>query len=108
MSLFSCNICNFESKDLEYIKKHLAEHTLTPKIVFTNNVKSKEECKALLKTKDWRDAYDELGDPLYDTTDSEQSSDIEECHAVNENFLVRSNFEFLQLCVRDQGKKFKY
>ena len=45
-------------------------------------MKSKEECKALLKTKDWRDAYDELGNPLYDTTGSEQSSDIEECHVV--------------------------
>ena len=76
--LFSCNICNFESNNPEYMKKNLAEHTLTPKIVFTNNVKSKKEFKALLKTKDWRDAYDEFGNPLYDTTDSEQSSDEEE------------------------------
>ena len=45
-------------------------------------MKSKEEFKALLKTKDWRHAYDELGNPLYDTTDSEQSSDEEEWHFV--------------------------
>ena len=64
--LFCCNICNFESNNPEYIKKHLAEHTLTPKIVLTNNVKSKEEFKARLKTKDWHNAYDEFGNPLYD------------------------------------------
>ena len=46
--------------------------------VLTVARKSKEEFKALLKTKDWRDAYDEFSNTLYDTTDSEQSSDEEE------------------------------
>ena len=76
--LFACNSCSFESNNPELIKNHLAEHTLTPKLVSTNIVKSKEEIKALLKTKDWHDTYDDFGNPLYETTDSEQSSEEKE------------------------------
>ena len=39
---------------------------------------SKEEFKALLNSKDWHKAYDEFGNPIYDTTDSENGSDEEE------------------------------
>ena len=75
--MFSCNICNFESNDPNNIKNHLAEHAISPKIVSTNIPVSKEQFKALLKNKDWHDAYDEHGNPWYETTDSEQNEQSE-------------------------------
>ena len=71
----ACSLCNFDSKNTELIKKHLAQHTVSPKTV--GGKKSKSENEALLKSKNWQDAYDEEGNPLYDTTASEGSSDKE-------------------------------
>ena len=82
--LFACTFCNFESNIPNDIKNHLAEHTLSPKIVSAKNGKTKEEIRALLNTKDWRDAYDEHGNPLYETTDSENSA-VEESNDNNSN-----------------------
>ena len=73
--MFACTICNFESNIPNDIKNHLAEHTLSPKILSAKNAKTREEIKALLNTKDWRNAYDEHGNPLYESTDSENSDD---------------------------------
>ena len=73
--IFACNLCNFESSDTNLIKKHLAQHTQSPKVISKNI--SKSQYKSLLKSKDWCDAYDNEGNPLYDTTSSEDSSDNE-------------------------------
>ena len=67
---------NSTKLDCDETQKSKCDKTQKPKIVFTNNVKSNEEFRALLKTKD------EFGISLYDTTDSEQSSDEEEWHFV--------------------------
>ena len=73
--IFACSLCDFESNNTELIKKHLAQHTVSPKKV--SKQISKSENEALLKSKNWQDAYDEEGNPLYDTTASEGSSDEE-------------------------------
>ena len=73
--IFACYLCNFESSDTNLIKKHLARHTQSPKVI--SKKISKSQYKSLLKSKDWRDAYDDEGNPLYDTTSSEESSDSE-------------------------------
>ena len=66
--VFVCNMCIFESKNNEQIKNHLGKHTLSS---------SKYQYEALCKSKNWQDAYDDEGNPLYETTDSENSSDNE-------------------------------
>ena len=73
--IFVCNICSFESNNTEQIKNHLAKHTLSPKA--KTKPMSKSQYEALCKSKNWQDAYDDEGNPLYETTDSEDSSDNE-------------------------------
>ena len=73
--VFVCSLCNFESNDTNLIRKHLAQHTQSQNEV--SKKISKSQYKSLLKSKDWRDAYDDEGNPLYDTTSSEESSDSE-------------------------------
>ena len=71
--LFVYHICDFQlKKNSENIKNCLTKHRITPKLAATNNLKTKEEVKALLKTDDLRNAYDEFVNLLYDTTDSEK------------------------------------
>ena len=69
--VFECSLCKFESNDTGIIKNHLANHVLqhkkSPKKI------TREERDAIMKTKDWRDMYDEEGNPLYETTDEESS-----------------------------------
>ena len=51
--LFVCHICNFQlKKNSENIKNCLTEQTITLKLAATNNLKTKEEVKAFLKTDD--------------------------------------------------------
>ena len=61
-------------------ENHLAEHTLTSKEKI--DVKSLAICKknkeAILNSKRWRDMYDDQGNPLFETTDEENSSEDEE------------------------------
>ena len=73
--IFSCSICNFESNHSEAIKNHLAEHTLSPKEDPGNLSISKRNKEAVLKSSNWRDMYDEEGNPLFDTTDDENGSE---------------------------------
>ena len=71
--VFACSLCKFESNDTEIIKNHLATHVLqtkkSPKKI------TRKERDALLKTKNWRDVYDEHGNPLYETTDERELLD---------------------------------
>ena len=70
--IFACNLCNFESSDTNLIKKHLAQHTQSPKVIPKKI--SKYQYKSILKSKDWLNAHDDEGNPLYDTTSIEDSS----------------------------------
>ena len=76
--LFVCSICNFQSNIAKDIKTHIAEHTLTPKVLSEKIAICKENKEAILKSKDWRDMYDEQGNPLFESTDDENSSEEEE------------------------------
>ena len=73
--VFECSLCKFESNDTDLIKNHLATHVLQTKK--SSKKITREERDAILKTKDWRDMYDEHGNPLYETTD-EKITDSDE------------------------------
>ena len=76
--IFDCNTCHFKSNIPEAIKSHLTAHVLKPK----DKLKLKSKCKkykeAMYKSKNWQDMYDEVGNPIFDSTDSDTSSDNEE------------------------------
>ena len=66
-----CCSCHFQSNNPEAVKVHLAEHVLQQKE--TRRVKSNVEKykDKMLKSKNWRNMYDNHGNPLFDSTDSE-------------------------------------
>lgn len=76
--IFSCSLCSFESNVSKDIKDHLADHTLTTKVGSENLSISKRNKEAILKSKNWRDMYDDEGNPLFETTDEENSSEDDE------------------------------
>ena len=70
-------MCEFNSNDPETVKRHLTEHAMQPKQkpkedntmkLLPNKLK-----KAVLEAGDFTDLYDEKGNPLYESTDSEAS-----------------------------------
>ena len=73
--VFICNMCNFESNNTEQSKNHLGKHTISSKA--KTKAMSKYQYEALCRFKNWHDAYDDEGNPLYETMDSEDSSDNE-------------------------------
>ena len=89
--IFECSICKFESNDIDAVKNHLAEHALEktkssknksnseePKVKAKSKAESKAEAKAeILKTGDWRDLYDAVGNPLFETSDESSDEDEE-------------------------------
>ena len=78
--VFECMTCDFKSNKATRIKKHLRGHVLQPKediALIANKIKRKTNFKLLVNSKNWRDAYDDEGNPLYSSSDSEQSEDEE-------------------------------
>ena len=74
--IFDCSKCDFQSNSGEDVKNHLVGHVIVQTQPLENKQKTKKEMKELiLKTGDWRDLYDHEGNPMYDTTESEFSSD---------------------------------
>ena len=76
--IFECNTCKFKSNIPEVIKAHLAKHVLQPKDKNVIKTKTKEYKKAMLSSKNWRDMFNNEGDPIFDSTDSDESSSYEE------------------------------
>ena len=75
--IFECSSCHFQSNKPEAVKRHLTEHLLQPK----DKVKIKSKCKQykekMLKSKNWRDMYDHEGNPIFESTDNDTSSEDE-------------------------------
>ena len=73
--VFKCSMCDFNSNDPETVKKHLTEHALKPKPKedITMKLLPNKLKKAVLEAGDFTDLYDEKGNPLYESTDSEAS-----------------------------------
>ena len=73
--IFECSNCQFTSNDTEVIQNHLSEHVLRPKE--SNEVRENERnrLKALMNSKNWRDAYDDDGNPLLSSSESEYSDE---------------------------------
>ena len=66
---------NFSPNNLKS-KNHLTEHVLQPKESVEHKHKSKKESREIItEAVNWRDLYDDDGNPLYDTTNSDSSSD---------------------------------
>ena len=71
--MFECSMCDFNSNDLETVKSHLTEHALRPKENTIKKLLPNKLKKAVLQAGDFTDLYDEKGNPLYESTDSEAS-----------------------------------
>ena len=69
---FECSMCDFQSNDSQSVKNHLACHVLK------SNASKQERKELILKVGNWRDLYDDDGNPMYDSTDSDSSSHDEE------------------------------
>ena len=65
-------MCDFKSNDSQGVNNHLICHVLKPK------ASKKERKELILKLGNWRYLYDDDGNPMYDTSESEISSDDEE------------------------------
>ena len=70
--LFECNLCSFESGHEDSIKEHLLDHVSLPSNASKKEQRKKDKVEAL-KSGNLLDLYDDDGNPLYDTTDSECS-----------------------------------
>ena len=71
--IFDCNTCHFKSNIPETIKSHLTAHVLEPKERLKLKSQSKKYKEAMYKSKNWRDMYDNIGNPLFDSSDSDTS-----------------------------------
>ena len=78
--IFKCNLCDFQTGDTATIKDHLKDHINTT--LYTTNAdvdktsqkeKKRDAKKEALKSGNLLDLYDDDGNPLYDTTDDENS-----------------------------------
>ena len=67
---FECSQCEFKSNDDEGVKDHLTSHAMKS-YVKAKPRKTRKEMELIKKAGSFRDLYDDKGDPLYDTTDSE-------------------------------------
>ena len=77
LEIFDCSTCHFESNNPVAIKSHLAEHVLKPKQKAKVKSKTRKYKKAMLDSKNWLDMFDDEGNPFFDSTDSDISSDSE-------------------------------
>ena len=95
--MFECNLCSFESGHEDSIKEHMIDHVNFPNIsksienkegtenevpqpklnskvkAISDREKKRNDKKEALKSGNLLDLYDDEGNPLYDTTDSEES-----------------------------------
>ena len=71
--IFDYNNCHFKSNIPETIKSHLTVHVLEPKERLKLKSQSKKYKEAMYKSKNWRDMYDNIGNPLFDSSDSDTS-----------------------------------
>ena len=98
LEMFECNLCSFESGHEDSIKEHMIDHVNFPNIsksienkqgtenedvpqpklnskvkAISDREKKRNDKKEALKSGNLLDLYDDEGNPLYDTTDSEES-----------------------------------
>ena len=59
---FDCNLCKYNSNNVEEIRKHLKQHV-------------SNKPKAMKVVKDWRYNYDDDGNPIDEDTDDDISTD---------------------------------
>ena len=78
--IFECNLCDFQSDDTATVKDHLKYHINTTLSTTNADVdktsqkeKKRDAKKEALKSCNLLDLYDDDGNPLYDTTDDENS-----------------------------------
>ena len=72
LELFECNLCSFESGHEDSIKEHLLYHVNLPSNASEKKTKNNAKLEAL-QSGNLLDLYDDDGNPLYDSTDSEYS-----------------------------------
>ena len=75
--MFECSLCEFKSNDPATVKMHLTEHALKPKENIAKKLLPNRLKKAVLEAGSFIDLYDNEGNPLYESTDSEAESDSE-------------------------------
>ena len=71
---FECSLCKFKSNDEGAVKKHLIRHVPKPPQKSTRATKTRKEQELIIQTGSLLDLYDDDGNPLYDSTDSESSN----------------------------------
>ena len=76
--IFDCSTCHFQSNNPVAIKTHLTNHVIQPKDKLSMKSKCKKYKETMLKSKNWRDMYDDEGNPIFDSTDNDTSSDNED------------------------------
>ena len=81
--IFKCNLCDFQSGETATVRDHLKDHintTLYPTNADVDKTLQKEKKrdakKEALKSGNLLDLYNDDGNPLYETTDDE-NSDLE-------------------------------
>ena len=70
---FECIQCGFKAKDNDGVKSHLVEHAMQSYVNVKRITKTRKEKEQIIKAGSFRDLYNDEGDPLYDTADSEDS-----------------------------------
>ena len=72
--IFESSKCDFESNNSDDIKNHLTNHVTKKDKTKEKSREAKEAAKKAAKESgDWRDLYDNDGNPLYDSSESESS-----------------------------------
>ena len=70
-------MCKFKANIPEAIKTHLTKHVLQPKDKHVIKTKTKEYKKSILSLNTWHDMFNNEGEPVLDSTDSDESSSYE-------------------------------
>ena len=71
--VFECSRCSFKSNNSDDVKNHLASHVFQKNTKIKAPVKSREAEALAKKSGDWRDLFDNDGNPLDDSSQSENS-----------------------------------
>ena len=74
---FKCSLCEFTSNDDETVKTHLINHVPKPPEKSVRTAKTKKEQELIIKAGSLLDLYDDDGNPLYDSTDSDSINNDE-------------------------------
>ena len=69
-----CSLCEFTSNDDDTVKTHLINHVPKPPEKSVRTAKTKKEQELIIKAGSLLDLYDDDGNPLYDSTDSDSIS----------------------------------